>query len=135
MLDIIRADFSDPTLVEFLRAHHRDMEPTAPPESRHALDLDALRDPGVRTWQAIDGMITVGTVALAAIAAGHEELKSMRTAPERRGRGIASALLDRAVGDARARVSEVAGERRRRGPTILCVPDAEVASGDKRGRP
>ena len=103
MLDIIRADFSDPTLVEFLRAHHRDMEPTAPPESRHALDLDALRDPGVRTWQAIDGMITVGTVALAAIAAGHEELKSMRTAPERRGRGIASALLDRAVGDARAR--------------------------------
>ncbi len=103
MLEILRADFYDPTLIDFLRAHLIDLEPTAPPESRHALDLDALRDPQVRTWQATDKMITVGTVALAAIAAGHEELKSMRTAPEYRGQGIASALLHRALDDARAR--------------------------------
>ena len=36
---------------------------------------------------------------------------------------------------ARARMSEVAGERRRRGPTVLRVPDAEAASGDTTGRP
>ena len=31
---------------------------------------------------------------------------------------------------ARARMSEVAGERTRRGATVLRVPDAEAASGD-----
>jgi hypothetical protein len=40
---ITRADFSDPRLAAFLQAHLDDMEPTAPPESRHALDLTALQ--------------------------------------------------------------------------------------------
>ena len=97
---IARADFSDPALATFLREHLADMEPTAPAESRHALDLSALQGPGVRLWVATDDDGIVGTAALARVEPGHEEVKSMRTAPRARGRGVASALLAHVVADA-----------------------------------
>jgi len=100
---IARADFADPALAAFLQAHLDDMEPTAPPESRHALDLTGLQAPGVRLWVGTDGDVIVGTVALAAVEPGHEELKSMRTDPACRGRGIAAVMLEAALADARAR--------------------------------
>ncbi|WP_231706613.1 MULTISPECIES: GNAT family N-acetyltransferase [Tsukamurella] len=100
---ITRADFDDPALAAFLAAHHADMAPTAPPESRHALALDELRAPHVRLWTLHDDGALVGTVALAELAPGHEELKSMRTAPRVRGRGIGRRLLTFALEDARAR--------------------------------
>ena len=103
MLDIRPADLSDPALAAFLRAHLADLAPTAPACSQHALDLDGLRAPGVRLWSAHDGPHLVGTVALAPVSEGHEELKSMRTDPQRRGRGIGAALLDHALADAAAR--------------------------------
>lgn len=106
-MQITRADFDDPRLAEFLQAHLDDMEPTAPPESRHALDLAALRRDGVRLWVATDDDVLPGallaTGALAALAPGHEELKSMRTDPRARGRGIARRMLDHLLADARAR--------------------------------
>ncbi|MGN6160644.1 MAG: GNAT family N-acetyltransferase [Marmoricola sp.] len=103
MLTIIRADFTDPALKHFLQDHIDDMEPTAPPESQHALDFDELRSPDVRLWVAHEDGTLVGTAALAELSPGHEELKSMRTDPSRRGTGIASALLLHLLADARAR--------------------------------
>lgn len=103
-LTIERADFGSAALRDFLQAHLDDLEPTAPPESRHALDLDGLRAPTVRMWTASDGDAIVGTAALVALdEPGHEELKSMRTDPARRGEGIAAALLAFLLADARAR--------------------------------
>ncbi|CAM3714874.1 GNAT family N-acetyltransferase [Nocardioides zeicaulis] len=102
-MSISRADFADPRLAAFLQAHLDDMEPTAPPESRHALDLDALQRPGVRLWVAADAEGILGTAALSAIDPRHEELKSMRTAPHARGRGVARGLLAHVLADARAR--------------------------------
>ncbi|NPD04066.1 GNAT family N-acetyltransferase [Nocardioides sp. zg-1308] len=102
---ITRADFADPRLAAFLQAHLDDMEPTAPPESRHALDLHALQAEHVRLWVAavpdVEGV--AGTAALAGLDERHEELKSMRTDPRLRGRGIASALLAHVLDDARSR--------------------------------
>lgn len=100
---IARADFADPALATFLQEHLADMEPTAPPESRHALDLSALQAPDVRLWVATDDDGIVGTAALAGVEPGHEEVKSMRTAPRARGRGVASALLAHVVADAGSR--------------------------------
>ncbi|MBD3916905.1 GNAT family N-acetyltransferase [Nocardioides hwasunensis] len=79
------------------------MEPTAPPESRHALGLGALRAPHVRMWVGLDEEGIVGTVALATLTDDHEELKSMRTEPRVRGRGVAGRMLAHALRDARER--------------------------------
>lgn len=98
-----RADFTDPRLASFLQAHLDDMEPTAPPESRHALDLRGLQRPGVRVWVGKVGDELVVTGALAAFAPGQEEIKSMRTDPAHRGAGLARAMLDHLIADARAR--------------------------------
>lgn len=109
---IERADFDAPELVDFLQAHLDDLAPTAPAESRHALDLAALHRPGVRLWVAVDPEhddVIIGTGALAPVDphtradGAHEEIKSMRTDPAHRGRGIARQILRRLVLDARDR--------------------------------
>lgn len=102
-LQISRADLTDPQLHAFLNAHLADLAPTAPPESRHALDLSALGAPGVQLWVGHRAGALVATGALSAISADHEELKSMRTDPAVRGEGIASAMLAHLIADARSR--------------------------------
>jgi putative acetyltransferase len=102
-LSIERADFTDPNLGVFLRAHLDDLAPTAPVESRHALDPRGLQTPTVRLWAAFAGEAIVGTGALAALGPGHEELKSMRTDPQRRGQGIATRILEHLLRDAKGR--------------------------------
>ncbi|WEK60356.1 MAG: GNAT family N-acetyltransferase [Candidatus Microbacterium colombiense] len=79
------------------------MRGTAPPESQHALPLDRLLEPGVRLFAARENGSTIATGALAAIEEGHEELKSMRTAPSHRGRGLARSMLEVLRADALAR--------------------------------
>ncbi|OYO20507.1 GNAT family N-acetyltransferase [Enemella evansiae] len=103
MVTISRADFGDPALRSFLQAHLDDLAPTAPAESRHALELGELQKDGIRLWVALRAGVLVGTGALAALEPGHEELKSMRTDPAHRGAGIASALLRVLLADARGR--------------------------------
>ncbi|WP_119697848.1 GNAT family N-acetyltransferase [Microbacterium halotolerans] len=103
MVTITRADFSDPQLRTFLEAHLADLAPTAPPESRHALDYASLQRPGTRVWTALMGDQLAGTIALTHVEPWHEELKSMRTDPLMRGRGIGARLLTSALDDARAR--------------------------------
>jgi len=97
------ANFAEPHLAGFLQAHLDELAPTAPSESRHALDLDALQAPTIRLWVARDDAGIVGTAALAAFQPGHEVLKSMRTEPASRGRGVASRLLAHVLTDARGR--------------------------------
>ncbi|MGD7789535.1 GNAT family N-acetyltransferase [Propionibacteriaceae bacterium Y1700] len=98
---ITEADLDNPAVAAFLQAHLDDIAPTAPQCSQHALDLEGLRRPGVRLWVAHDEE-PIGTVALVPVAGDnrHEELKSMRTDPARRGQGVASSLLLHAMQDA-----------------------------------
>lgn len=102
-LTIRTADFDDPALSIFLEAHLQDMAPHSPAESRHALDIAALRKPTVRLWVAQDEGVILGSCALGGLAPNHEELKSMRTEPRARGRGIASRLLEHVLTDAISR--------------------------------
>ena len=99
---IDRVRSSTPELEAFIAAHLRDMEPTAPPASRHAQGTARLLAPDARLFVAFDDAL-VGTGALVPVEPEHEELKSMRTAPSRRGRGIGAAMLDALLGDARSR--------------------------------
>lgn len=102
---IRRADFGDPDLATFLRGHLDDMAPTAPPESRHALDFRGLNPSSVRMWTGHEGGALVATGALAALdpLGLDEEVKSMRTHPDVRGRGVGRAMLTHLLRDARER--------------------------------
>lgn len=90
----------DDDVVAFLEEHLADMRSVSPPESVHALDVAALRGPGMRLWVLRDGDAVLGTVALATLEAGHVELKSMRVSGARRGAGLGAALLRHAVDEA-----------------------------------
>lgn len=102
-LRIIPADLDSPALFRFLSDHLADMATHSPAESCHALDIDGLRGPRIRVWTGeLDGEL-VATAALSSLTDDHDELKSMRTAPDRRGLGLGRAMLDHALDDARAR--------------------------------
>ncbi|MEQ6897564.1 GNAT family N-acetyltransferase [Microbacterium sp. KR10-403] len=90
----IRADdlTASPTRA-LVAAHLSDMHAQTPPESVHALDIDALRVPSVRFWSAWAGDRIAGIAALTLLAAGDGEIKSMRVAEEFRGTGVGRALL------------------------------------------
>ncbi|MFJ6534314.1 GNAT family N-acetyltransferase [Microbacterium sp. NPDC091662] len=100
---IERVKAASPALAEFLVAHHAELEHTAPAESRHALVFERLLAPGVRLFAGhLDGT-PVATGALATVEDGHEEIKSMRTDPALRGRGLGRAMLTFLLDDAGAR--------------------------------
>jgi putative acetyltransferase len=75
----------------------------SPPEDVHALDLDGLLHPDVSFFSTRCDNVLVGIGAIRMLDTGHAELKSMHTAAEARGRGVASAMVDHLLGLARAR--------------------------------
>lgn len=112
-LHIREDDLTDPRLIRFLEDHLGDMHATSPPESVHALDVEGLRRPQIMFWSAWldddrrDGGLLdkklAGCVALQHLTDDHVELKSMRIAPELRGRRMGEKLMLHALQAARAR--------------------------------
>ena len=53
-------DLSGPQIARFLDEHVQQMRSITPPESKHALDLDALRTPDITFWSVMDSGAIVG---------------------------------------------------------------------------
>ena len=100
MLKIVADDLSGPEIARFLTEHVAQMRSLTPLESKHALDLDGLRAPGITFWSVLEGDSLVGCGAIKRLAAGHAELKSMRTRPTRQRSGVASQLMEHIIGEA-----------------------------------
>ncbi|QYX55802.1 GNAT family N-acetyltransferase [Roseovarius sp. SCSIO 43702] len=100
MLIVEPADPLAPGPRALLEASHALMAETFPPGDIYALDLADLTGPDIRFFTARDGAEVLGTGALA-ICRGYGEVKSMFTAPQARGRGVAAALLRRIEDEAR----------------------------------
>lgn len=96
-------DLRGPEIRALLEEHLRHMHELSPPESVHALDLDALRRPEITFWTVWSGAELLGCGALKELDATHGEVKSMRTAAQRRRSGVARAVLAHLIGVARAR--------------------------------
>lgn len=96
-------DLTRPEVARLLEEHVAEMHTISPRESVHALDLDALRRPGITLWTAWDGASLLGCGALHELDPRHGEIKSMRTATGLRRRGVGRALLAHLVETARAR--------------------------------
>ena len=86
-----------------LSEHLADMFDTSPAESVHALDHSALSGPGITLWTAREDGPLLGCGALKEIEPHDGEIKSMRTTPAARGRGVATLLLSHLVEEARRR--------------------------------
>jgi len=100
---IITDDLSGKEIAEFLEEHINDMKETSPPESKHALDLEGLRQPEVTFWTVWDNQTLVGCGALMELNLEQAEIKSMRTSSLSRQKGIASKLLQHMLSEARKR--------------------------------
>ena len=100
---MIRAGGLDhPAVAELLSNHLTSMAEHSPPESVHALDLDALSGPGMRFWTAWRDDRLAGCAALKTLEPTHGELKSMRTDERFLRQGVARALLQRVLDEARS---------------------------------
>lgn len=96
-------DLQGPEIRELLEEHLRNMREISPPESVHALDLTALRRPGITFWTAWSDDVLLGCGALKQLDPRHGEIKSMRTPATRRREGVGRAMLTHIVNEARAR--------------------------------
>lgn len=96
-------DLQHPAVRALIREHLQAMYEQSPPESVHALGVDALRGPGITFWCAWDGDQLLGCGALKELDARHGEIKSMRTPEAHRRRGAGRALLTQIISVARQR--------------------------------
>lgn len=86
-----------------LALHLSGMHASSPPGHVFALDLSGLQAPDVTVWSVWDGDHVVGVGALKALGDRTGELKSMRTDPRHLRRGVAAALLEHIISEARRR--------------------------------
>ena len=102
-MDIRPDDLSSPMTQALVRLHLTEMHATSPPGHAFALDLSGLRGPDVTLWSAWAGDEILGMGALKRLDARSGEVKSMRTHPEHLRRGVAAALLEYIILEARRR--------------------------------
>ena len=102
-LEIKKDDLAGPDIAALLAEHLRNLFEVTPVKSRHALNLGQLRHPTITFWSAwIDGELA-GCAALKELDATHGEIKSMRTAKAHLRKGVASALLEHIIAEAKRR--------------------------------
>jgi len=103
MFDIREDDLEGEAVRRLLALHLAGMLAASPPEFSFALDLSGLKTPDITVWSAWDGEDLAGIGALKMLGDGTGEVKSMRTAPTHLRRGVAAALLEHIIAEARCR--------------------------------
>ena len=102
-LYIIEGDVRRAEIAALLQLHLDEMHRWSPPASVHAMAAERLCQSDVTFFAAWDGDRLAGCGALKDLGDTHGELKSMRAAPQYRGRGVGKALLRHLLGEAKAR--------------------------------
>ena len=101
-IDIRVDNLQGEAIKALLQLHLDAMHQHSPPESVHALDVEALRHPSITFWTACAHGELLGCGALKRLNPDHGELKSMRTADGHQRKGVARALLRHIESAARA---------------------------------
>jgi len=103
ILQIRVDDLTGPGIRALLVEHLCSMRHSSPPESVHALDVSGLLRPEMTFWSAWSGSDLLGCGALKELDPAHGEIKSMRTVSAHRRKGIARAMLQYIITEARRR--------------------------------
>ncbi len=96
-------DLADPAVLALLQMHLDEMHQWSPACKVHALPAERLRESDVSFFAAWDGEALAAVGALKELDGERGELKSMRAAPEYRGKGAGEAILLRLMEEARRR--------------------------------
>ena len=96
-------DLSSPEVIDLVSLHLQGMSHHSPPESVHALGLEALRKPEITFWSVWADAQLMGCGALKELDAHHGEIKSMRTATAHLRKGVAANLLRHILDEAKRR--------------------------------
>lgn len=96
-------DPRDDRIATLLREHLQSATRHSPPESCHALDVDALGAPGITFWAAWRDRELLGIGALLELDPRHGEVKSMKTATRHLRGGVAAAILRTIIAEGRRR--------------------------------
>lgn len=99
---IERGDPRHPEATALLQQSHALMRDLFPPEDNYFLEIDELCTPDILFFVAKESGTICGTAALA-IKADYGEVKSMFVDPNRRGAGVADALIEALVAEAKLR--------------------------------
>ena len=86
-----------------IREHLQSMTLHSPPESIHALGLEALRKPEITFWSVWQDAELLGCGALKELDSRHGEVKSMRTASRHLRKGVAARLMEHIMEEAKRR--------------------------------
>lgn len=89
-------------IVALLNEHLNEMRAVSPPESTHALDLEALHAKNISFWTARQGETLFGCGALLRLNANEGEVKSMRVKNNARNHGVASLILNTIINTAKS---------------------------------
>ncbi|WP_205092494.1 GNAT family N-acetyltransferase [Thalassobacillus pellis] len=96
-------DLSSPEVTCLIDEHLKSMRRHSPPESKHALDLEALKNPEITFWSAWENKDLAGFGALKELDEEHGEIKSMRTSFAHLRKGVGKRMLLHIIEAARER--------------------------------
>lgn len=100
---IIEDDLTGEAVIALLAFHLEEMHKLSPACKVHAMPVERLRQSDVTFYSAWDGDKLAAVGALREIDRARGELKSMRAAPEYRGKGAGEAILLHLIAEARRR--------------------------------
>ncbi len=96
-------DLTCEVVLGLLQLHLDEMHKWSPADKVHAMPAERLREPDVSFFAVWDSDQLAAVGALKALGQQRGELKSMRAAPEYRGKGAGEALLVHLIKEARTR--------------------------------
>ena len=103
LMNIKIDDLKGSEIHKLLQEHLQSMRLHSPPESIHALDIEALRKPEITFWTVWESGELLGCGALKELDAEHAEIKSMRTSTLHLRKGVAKNLLNHILEEAERR--------------------------------
>jgi putative acetyltransferase len=135
VFEIVEDDLTGAPTQALLALHMAGMLANTPAEHAFVLDLSGLRRPNIVVWTVRAGEDVAGVGALNDLGDGTGELKSMRTAPTYLRRGVAAALLDHLISEARARGYRRLSLETGRGPDFDPAVALYASRGFRSGEP
>lgn len=105
-MDIRVDNLSSPEIIRLLHEHLQSVALHSPPESVHALGLEALRNPDITFWSVWQDSELMGCGAIKELDFRHGEIKSMRTVSLHLRKGVAVRLMHHILEEAERRSYE-----------------------------